>query len=112
MPNSVPANCRVLAKGGEAVQAFVSFARGQMCLLVITLHVASLILRGTHITNTYAFPISVITGQVGGGSSMLAKQCALQKKWFSKEGAYARLIQDTEEPGAQGWLCCHLLHSA
>lgn len=62
MPNSVPANCRVLAKGGEAVEAFVSFARGQMCLLVITVHVASLILRGTHITNTYAFPISVITG--------------------------------------------------
>lgn len=77
MPNSVPANCRVLAKGGEAIQAFVSFSKGQMCLLVITLHVASLILRGTHITNT-AFPIPEITGW--GGGSMLAKQCALQKK--------------------------------
>lgn len=111
MPNSVPANCRVLAKGGEAWQAFVSFSRGQMCLLVITFHVPSLILRGTHINNTYAFPVPEITGR--GGGSMLAKQCALQKKkWFSKKGAYARLIQDTEGPGAQGWLCYHLLHSA
>lgn len=63
MPNSVLANCRVLAKGGEASQAFDSFARGQMCLLVISLHIACLILRGTHISNTYAFPIPVITGQ-------------------------------------------------
>lgn len=78
MPNSVPANCRVLAKGGEAWQAFVSFSRGQMCLLVITFHVLSLILRGTHINNTYAFPVPEITGR--GGGSMLAKQCALQKK--------------------------------
>lgn len=78
MPNSVPANCRVLAKGGEASRAFVSFARGQMCLLVTTLHAACLILRDTHITNTYEFPILVITGRRGVGS-MLEKQCALHK---------------------------------
>lgn len=73
MPNSVPANCRVLAKGGAALQAFVSFARGQMW--PSTSHVC--------FWGTYTSPTPVLSlplrKAVGGDNMLEKKQCALQK---------------------------------